>query len=241
MPQPAYKAIFFDLDGTLLPLDMDLFIKRYFGALREFASEQGLDGDAFLEALLAATKAMTVEGEGTNADRFWSVFASLLKCDSDGLAPLLDDFYETRFDELGQGIVPTPESARIVSLLKEKGYPLYLTTMPLFPRIAVEKRLGWAGVPVDAFERITSYENSTSVKPYAAYYRENIKAAGVAAESILMVGNNTKEDLAALDLGVDGFLVTDCLLDPIGFDVESVKHGSLAEFLSFVENLPECE
>ena len=56
-----------------------------------------------------------------------------------------------------------------------------------------------------------------------------------------MVGNNTKEDLAALDLGVDGFLVTDCLLDPIGFDVESVKHGSLAEFLSFVENLPECE
>ena len=165
----------------------------------------------------------------------------MLKCDSDGLAPLLDDFYETRFDELGQGIVPTPESARIVSLLKEKGYPLYLTTMPLFPRIAVEKRLGWAGVPVDAFERITSYENSTSVKPYAAYYRENIKAAGVGAESILMVGNNTKEDLAALDLGVDGFLVTDCLLDPIGFDVESVKHGSLAEFLSFVEDLPECE
>lgn len=241
MSQPAYKAIFFDLDGTLLPLDMDLFIKRYFGALREFASEQGFDGDAFLEALLAATKAMTVEGEGTNADRFWSVFASLLKCDSDGLAPLLDDFYETRFDELGQGIVPTPESARIVSLLKEKGYPLYLTTMPFFPRIAVEKRLGWAGVPVDAFERITSYENSTSVKPYAAYYRENIKAAGVGAESILMVGNNTKEDLAALDLGVDGFLVTDCLLDPIGFDVESVKHGSLAEFLSFVEDLPECE
>ena len=56
-----------------------------------------------------------------------------------------------------------------------------------------------------------------------------------------MVGNNTKEDLACMGLGIDAFLVTDCLLDPIGFDIQSVKHGSLQEFLAFANSLPECE
>ncbi len=36
MPQRAYKAIFFDLDGTLLPVDMDAFLKAYFEALGAF-------------------------------------------------------------------------------------------------------------------------------------------------------------------------------------------------------------
>ena len=30
MPKRSYKAVFFDLDGTLLPIDMDAFLKNYF-------------------------------------------------------------------------------------------------------------------------------------------------------------------------------------------------------------------
>lgn len=56
-----------------------------------------------------------------------------------------------------------------------------------------------------------------------------------------MVGNNTQEDLACMGLGLDAFLVTDCLLNPNNFNIQSVKHGSLKELLGFVEKLPECE
>ena len=55
-----------------------------------------------------------------------------------------------------------------------------------------------------------------------------------------MVGNSTMEDFAVLDLGVDGYLVTDCLLDPISFDLARIRHGSLAEFAAWAEALPAC-
>ena len=56
-----------------------------------------------------------------------------------------------------------------------------------------------------------------------------------------MVGNNTEEDMVALQLGMDGYLVTDYLIDQIAFDIESVKHGSLEDFARFAESLPACE
>ena len=58
----------------------------------------------------------------------------------------------------------------------------------------------------------------------------------MAPEDILMVGNNTREDLAAMKLGLDAYLVTDWLLDPDGFDIESVKHGTMPTLLVLSTN-----
>ena len=32
MTQPAYRALFFDLDGTLLPMEIDEFMRTYFAS-----------------------------------------------------------------------------------------------------------------------------------------------------------------------------------------------------------------
>ena len=112
--------------------------------------------------------------------------------------------------------------------------------MPMFPRRAVEWRLRWAGIDPAVFSRITTFENSTAVKPKPDYYAENLAAAGVEGRDVLMVGNNTKEDLAACQLGCEGFLVTDFLIDPVGFEVFSVRHGSMEKFADWVDSLPEC-
>ena len=113
--------------------------------------------------------------------------------------------------------------------------------MPMFPRRAVEWRLAWAGVDASKFARVTSFENSTSVKPKLAYYAENVAACGLSGDDVLMVGNNTVEDLAIRGLGADAFLVTDHLLDPTeGFDLGSVKHGTMEEFAAWAEELPPC-
>ena len=241
--QPTtYKTIFFDLDGTLLPLDMDAFLHEYFARLGKFAGERGYDSERILHAVNEGVHSM-IKPEGPMNDVcFWETFERLSGVSRAEMEPLLLEFYRTSFDEIGNSITPDPNAAAVVKELKDKGYQLFLTTMPLFPRIAVEARLRWAGIDdASVFDRITTYDNSHATKPFPLYYEENIALAQGEGSEILMVGNNTQEDLACCALGADAFLVTDWLLDPIDFDYSEMKHGSLADLLEFVKTLPECE
>ena len=53
MPKRSYKAVFFDLDGTLLPIDMDAFLKNYFNDIAAFVQSRGHDPKRFIDALSA--------------------------------------------------------------------------------------------------------------------------------------------------------------------------------------------
>ena len=242
MASRTYRAIFFDLDGTLLPMELDEFLGAYFEAIANFVAAHGLDAATFSAGLKAGIKAMAVHDDGrTNADAYWEAFFSHADRDAADWDELLAGFYERDFGAIGAGVVPNSAAARAIETLAAKGYPLVLATMPMFPRRAVEWRLSWAGIDASRFGRITSFENSTSVKPKLAYYAENVAACGLAGEDVLMVGNNTVEDLAIRGLGADAFLVTDPLLDPDeGFDLASVKHGTMEEFAAWAEALPAC-
>ena len=233
----TYKAIFFDLDGTLLNVDMDAFIQDYFVILNRFAQEKGYD-ETFFKAVLAGTKAMTKPDGRFNDKRFWETFEQMTGVKRSVAEPLMLEFYEGPFNELGEGIVQNPAAAQTLQLLFDKGYTLYLTTMPLFPRIAVERRLVWAGCPVEVFSRITTYDNSTSTKPFTQYYQENLDHIGLSASEVLMVGNNTLEDLDCRKIGIDAYLVTDNLLNPNNFDVNTVEHGLLEDFLVVAKTMP---
>ena len=61
---------------------------------------------------------------------------------------------------------------------------------------------------------------------------------GLRGSDVLMVGNNTLEDLSAMELGLDAYLVTDWILNPNDFDVETVRHGSMEDFAAWVAELP---
>lgn len=242
MANNRYKAIFFDLDGTLLPMDVDAFLKGYFEALAVHAAEQGMDPAALVKAVKKSVFAMTSHEPGIlNSEAFWVSFEREWGSRGPEVEAFFNDFYDRSFGNIGAGFDANPAAARAIEILAEKGYPLYLTTMPLFPLVAVEWRLRWAGVDPSAFELITCFDNSTTVKPNLGYYRENVERSGFDAKDILMVGNNTEEDMVALELGMDGYLITDFLIDPIDFDIESVKHGSLEDFVRFAESLPACE
>ncbi len=246
----AYRAICFDLDGTLLPMDIDAFMSAYFKRIAAFMAAQGMNAPAFMEALKAGTQEMAKHADGrTNEQAFWETFfpvyeaatgAPLTDAERGEMRELATKFYEEDFPHIGDGFTPNPASARVVDALAEKGYPLVLATMPMFPRVAVEHRLAWAGVDPAKFACITSYENATSVKPKQTYFAEVLAAIGVPGQDVLMVGNNTMEDMAVLDLGVDGYLVTDWLLDPVSFDLTTIKHGTMDEFVAWAEALPPC-
>lgn len=237
----AYRAVCFDLDGTLLPMDIDEFMGAYFAAIARFVAERGLDAERFMAGLKAGTRAMAVhEDDRTNAEAYWDEFYRHVDAGAADWDALLAEFYDVDFARIGEGFAPDPAAARVLASLRAKGYPLALTTMPMFPLRAVEHRLAWAGADPADFARITSYENSKAVKPKQTYYAENLAALGVAGADVLMVGNNTLEDLAFLDLGADAFLVTDWLLDPVGYDLETVRHGTMADLERWVEALPPC-
>ncbi len=245
MEKRTYRAVFFDLDGTLLPMDVDAFMKRYFAALGGYVARMGIATDQFMAGMKRGITAMATNDTGhANAESFWPEFLAAIDLPDgvtpDALTDAITDFYENEFGKLGEDVKPNPAAARAINALAAKGYPLVLATMPMFPRRAVEWRLTWAGVDPAAFARITTYENSTAVKPKPNYYAENLAAVGVDGRDVLMVGNNTKEDLAVCQLGCDAFLVTDFLIDPVGFEVFSVRHGSLEKFADWVETLPVC-
>lgn len=242
MNQKPYRAIFFDLDGTLLPMELDEFMQKYMGAIGTFVASHGMDIETFKPALGAGIRAMASDDSAkSNAEVFWDSFFELVPEDRDAWIPLFNDFYENHFGSVGEGVEALPCVAAAIATLKEKGYPLVLATMPMFPLRAVEWRCEWAGVDPAVFERITNFENSTSVKPKLAYFEENLRAAGLQPDEVLMVGNNTREDLACMELGVDAYVVTDHLINPNDFDLNTVKHGTFEEFAQWVTALPNCE
>lgn len=59
-----YKAILFDMDGTLLPMDMEAFTKGYFKGLSAKLAKYGIEPEALVQAVWAGTKAM-VKNDGT--------------------------------------------------------------------------------------------------------------------------------------------------------------------------------
>lgn len=243
-----YDVIFFDMDGTLLPLEVRDFLQPYYVLLEEAAVREGLDASLLRDAVNKGIFSMYDHPTNeTNETAFWRVFNAVYY---EGQAPseeqitrmhaFFDAFYKNDFQHAGKSCVPNPAARRAIETLVKKGYPLYLTTMPMFPFSAIEWRMKWADAPIEPFCRVTTFNNSTAVKPHLTYYEENIALAGVPPERILMVGNNTEDDMAALQAGTDVYLVTDYLINQNEFDIERVKHGSLEDFARWVESLPAC-
>lgn len=243
MEDRSYQAIFFDLDGTLLPMDIEEFLKKYGIQLGKFFAEQGFDDpQGLVKKVFTCTAVMCDEHEGlTNKEAFWEAFEKDTGLSREFMEPKMYEFYRGPYNEIAADLAPFPQAAYVVKLLRKKGYPLYLTTMPIFPTTAIRERIGWVGLNEGDFERMTTYSNSSHVKPSLDYYQENLSYAGLKGEDVLMVGNNTSEDLAAMELGCDAFLVTDMMIDPIDYDLSQVRHGSFDEFVKFAESLPECE
>ena len=234
----AITTVLFDLDGTLLPMDQDEFVKAYFGLLTKTLASKGYEPDAFLKALWAGTKAMmTNPGEKTNEEHFWAVFGGLMGPNRQADEAAFLSFYQNEFQQVRAACGCNPKAAQTIALVKSKGLRTALATNPLFPRIATQSRTHWAGLNIDDFELYTTYEDYSHCKPDPRYYQAVLEKLGVTAEECLMVGNDAEEDTAAGKLGMQVFLLTDCLLNRKGVDIEQYPHGGFEELMAFIENL----
>lgn len=234
----SIQVILFDLDGTLLPMDQDVFVKYYFGLLSKKIAPLGYEPERFVEAIWKGTKEMIQNnGEKRNEEIFWETFASIFGEKSREDEPHFDAFYREDFDKVAASCGKNEKSAEVIALCKEKRLRIALATNPIFPAIATHKRVGWAGLSVSDFELITTYENSHSCKPNPAYYQEILKKLGVKAENCLMVGNDVTEDMIAETLGMKVFLLTDCIINKNNADISRYPSGSFDELIAYIQNL----
>ena len=230
-------TVLFDLDGTLLPMDQEIFIKAYFGGLAKRLAPQGYDPKELIDTVWAGTVAMVKnDGSVTNEVAFWKYFSQVYspeKARAD--YPLFEAFYREDFDKVAASCGHTPEARALLDRLHSKDIRTVLATNPLFPSIATEKRMAWAGLSPSDFEFFTTYENSSYCKPNPAYYREVLSKIGCRGEECLMVGNDVGEDMIAQKLGMEVFLLTDCLINKHGEDLSAYPHGGFSELNSYLE------
>ena len=236
------KNILFDLDGTLLPMDLEEFTKIYFKKLHERFAELGYNADIVLKAVMAGTKVMMENnGEASNEEVFWNAFKQVSgvtqkECEED-----FTNFYKNDFSSLGKFTGKNENMVKAVHLLKEKGYQLYLTTNPLFPKMAVEERVCWAGLKPSMFSLLTSYEYCRFTKPNINYYKDVIENEHLLIEECMMVGNDAIEDGVIENLGIPLYLVEDHLINRDGSPLSSKWHGTSSQFLTFAEQLPRVK
>ena len=242
------NTILFDLDGTLLPMDIRGFTDTYFKALTGRFSRMGVSTESFKHAMIHAIGAMkSNDGFLTNEDCFWNTFSRSISDDGNPISKgdlklfkkEFENFYRKDFFVTRLNTTATPVAKECVRMLKNKGYRLVVATDPIFPEEATIERIRWADLDENDFELITSMENSCFCKPNLNYYRKVLQMIGVTADECMMVGNDVTEDMCALKLGIDVFLIDECLINKQNIDVTDFKKGDWKTFRELVSELPE--
>lgn len=234
----SIKVVLFDLDGTLLPMDQDIFIKHYFGGIGKKLALRGYEPNKLIEAIWLGTKAMiNNDGKYTNEKVFWDTFARIYGEKVRKDEPYFEQFYIEDFDKIKNVCGFAPQAKEVITLTKDLGYNVVLATNPIFPMIATEKRIVWAGLDKSDFSLITTYENTSYCKPNLDYYLEILEKLGVLPEECLMVGNDVNEDMVVKELGMKVFLLTDCLINKNNLDISVFPNGSFVELIDYLKKL----
>lgn len=232
----SIKVVLFDLDGTLLPMDQDLFVEQYFKLLAARMAHRGYEPKQLIRAIWAGTEGMIKnDGKKSNEAVFWDIFAGIFGEESRGEEPYLEEFYKTDFQKVQEICAAEPLAAEVIRRLKAAGLRRVLATNPIFPSVATESRIRWAGLNAEDFELFTTYENAHFSKPNPAYYREILDRLEVSPEECLMVGNDVGDDMVAETLGMKVFLLTDHLINKENVDISRYPNGDFNRLLEYLE------
>ena len=203
------KAIFFDVDNTLIFFDELQFYKRYLSQVSQvFADMMPLE--LFQKKLLSATQAlMDNDGEMSNAEYFMNHFSTGFEEKRDEIWKRFMRFYETEYDQF-QALVSVPNGVRGVFLqLQQKKLKMVIASNPMWPLDVQRKRLSWAGIGDFDFDLVTHIENMSYCKPRLEYYEEICLKIGERPEVCLMVGNDPMNDMIGATIGMRTFLIVD--------------------------------
>lgn len=235
-------TILFDLDGTLLPMDTEEFVKKYFQELSS-KMKSYFTLEEITKTVWGSTKYMigNMDATKTNEEAFFEDFYERVNLEAEVLNPIFEEFYEKDFNNIKKVSTQNAHMIESIQLLKEKGYTLVVATNPLFPERSVFHRIEWAGLNKDDFTFITSFEKMHYCKPQIKFYEEVLENIKKKPSTCMMVGNDINEDMVAKEIGMKTYLIEDHM---IGTDVDHGNidyKGNYEDFYKFVKSLPSLK
>ncbi len=234
-------TFFFDLDGTLLPIDGQKFEQLYFHGLSARFTEL-YTPEEFIQLIWNATKAMVMDTRHvTNETAFMEALGSVVNGKLGLMQERFTEFYLNDFDRVREAVIENAEVHQAIGILKSKGYDLVIATNPMFPRLAIEKRIGWTGLDRNDFSYVTSFEDNHYCKPQPMFFQELLDLLGKAPAEVMMVGNDVEEDLVAGKLGIATYLITNHIVNRKNKDIVADHSGDYVSFLQFVQSLPNIK
>ncbi len=229
-----YKAILFDLDATLIPFDQAEMSREFFACARQYEYEGGPKGfgDAFTYAFAETKKN---NGGCTNKEVFDRYFAEKLSIeDIDGV---MDDFYTTVFTKTKKVVRYRGSEKEMLASLRDCGKTVICATNPVFPMSATVTRMDWAGIAPEDFDFVTLHYHSTYCKPRPEYFLEILRRFDLVPDEVIMIGNDTLDDLGALRAGIRCVLIDDYLINRGDVDLWETERITYADFLYSVRDL----
>lgn len=205
------KAVLFDMDDTLLDINLTAFLTTYVADVSRILSAisdkpTASFGLPFAKSYLAMGNKDRADGL-TNAEVFLQEFERLsgFPISDPVILDAIECYERDVLPKRSGGIVnahPMEGGLEAIEQALNMDLKVALATNPSFSRRCIGVRMGWAGITGVPFERVSCMENATRLKPKARYYEEFISAIGLTPEECLMVGNDAKRDFARPDIGL---------------------------------------
>jgi FMN phosphatase YigB (HAD superfamily) len=237
-------TVLFDLDGTLINVDMHQFVPAYLKYLADSIDPQ-MAVAPFVQQMIDRTieRLNSDDGSQTNEQFYLQAAESDLGITPHQFRQGLEHFFAHHMTKLQPLIQPLSLAQGLVDRCRNKGLELVLATNPVFPRPLVDARLEWGGMSPEDFDLVTSFENSRYCKPNRHYFDDILAVLGRRPEQCLMVGNDTEHDLSAGRLGMTTFLVDTWLIDRSAEFTADFRgsHLDLFRFLGQLSGGEACE
>jgi len=203
------KAVLLDLDNTLILFDEPAFYKRFFDRMAAVFQDL-MPAEELTRRTLTATMALKENaGAMSNRDWFTQAFVDGAELPMEHIWERWLDFYRDHYGPFGIDIAIPQGQAETISELLQRGLALVIASNPIFPPIALARRMAWGRIDPKSFSLLTHMENMSFVKPHTGYYRSISDMIGIAPSDCLMVGNDPVNDMAAGAIGMKTYLTTD--------------------------------
>lgn len=197
------KAVFYDLDNTLLDFNLNIFLYNYFSDLMKLVS--GIAGKSYFSIAPEFYRIMREMMNGRTDDLTNEEFFAKRLKEIYGMPyhdPVIKEAFDFYFYEYAPQSLKRRSSTKpmeggreaVVAAL-DCGLDVVLATNPVNPLPITQLRMRWAGVDDLPFRLITHLSNSTRTKPHVRYYREIMEKIGVEPHEVIMVGNDPKMDV----------------------------------------------
>lgn len=230
------QAVLFDLDGTLVDVDMRRFVPSYLSRLTEHMSDQVNPARA-TQALHFAVAAMfaNTDAQKTLEGVLLEVLQTELAISPERYAACLEQFCQNDLESLRPLVTGHPLASQLIESSLSRGWKVVLATNPIFPRVVIDARLAWGELDRDVFHHVTAYETAHFCKPNPLFFEEVMARLQIPAENCLMVGNDTLHDLSASQVGMKTCLLTPWSIKRPGAHFKADWQGNHEELLALIE------